>query len=99
MTDYLHEKTALLPKIRLQEPSASIGKSTVQAMQIGAIHGYRGLIRSIVDGVKKSLKTRQLNVITTGGCGNLIATEIPEVTYIRPRLTLEGLRIAAHDIK
>ncbi|HEU0040495.1 MAG TPA: type III pantothenate kinase, partial [Verrucomicrobiae bacterium] len=47
MTDYLHEKTALLPKIRVREIASAIGKSTEQAMLIGAVHGYRGLIRGL----------------------------------------------------
>src|SRR5512143_2500805 len=42
MTDYLHEKTALLPKIRIREVNRVIGRSTEEAMLIGAVHGYRG---------------------------------------------------------
>ena len=41
MTDYLHEKTALLPRIRIREVRSPIGKSTEQAMLVGAVHGYR----------------------------------------------------------
>ena len=37
MTDYLYQRTALLPKIDLVEPRSMIGKNTVQAMQIGAV--------------------------------------------------------------
>ena len=36
MQDYLGRRTALLPKIELEEPRAAIGKSTVEAMQAGA---------------------------------------------------------------
>ncbi|HTV76611.1 MAG TPA: type III pantothenate kinase, partial [Candidatus Baltobacteraceae bacterium] len=45
MTDYLHEKTALLPKIKIREVKSIVGKSTEQAMLAGAVHGYRGLVR------------------------------------------------------
>src|SRR5581483_8977388 len=48
MTDYLHEKTALLPKIRIVEPKNVVGKSTEQAMLTGAVHGYRGLVRQLI---------------------------------------------------
>ena len=48
MTDYLHEKTALLPKIKIREVKTAIGKSTEQAMLIGAVHGYRGLVRELI---------------------------------------------------
>ena len=50
MTDYLHQRTALLPKISLLEPPSAIGKSTRHAMLAGAVHGYRGLVREILDG-------------------------------------------------
>src|SRR5437899_2086157 len=40
MTDYLHEKTALLPSIKIREIKRVIGKSTEEAMLIGAVHGY-----------------------------------------------------------
>src|SRR5882724_8705432 len=48
MTDYLHERTALLPKIEIREVRSAIGKSTEQAMLIGAVHGYRGLVRGLI---------------------------------------------------
>src|SRR5205814_3055404 len=48
MTDYLHEKTALLPTIRIREIKSVIGRSTEQAMLVGAVHGYRGLIRGLL---------------------------------------------------
>ena len=48
MTDYLHEKTALLPCIRISEVKSPIGKSTEQAMLVGAVHGYRGLIHGLI---------------------------------------------------
>jgi pantothenate kinase type III len=48
MTDYLHQRTALLPKISLLEPPSAIGKSTRNAMLAGAVYGYRGLVRQIL---------------------------------------------------
>src|SRR5580765_7811129 len=52
MTDYLHEKTALLPRIKIREVKGVIGKNTEEAMLIGAVHGYRGLIRGLLGGLK-----------------------------------------------
>ncbi len=60
MTSYLHEKTALLPAIKIREVSAIVGKSTEQAMLIGAVHGYRGLIRELIQKLKGELKCRRL---------------------------------------
>jgi type III pantothenate kinase len=93
MTDYLHEKTALLPRIRIREIQGVIGKSTEQAMRVGAVHGYRGLIRELLLEMKRALKTRRLPVVATGGYARLIAAKLPEVTAVEPNLTLEGLRL------
>jgi type III pantothenate kinase len=93
MTDYLHEKTALLPRIRIREVRRPIGKSTEQAMLVGAVHGYRGLIRELVRELKQELGARRLPVVATGGYGHLIAARLPEITAVDPLLTLEGLRL------
>jgi type III pantothenate kinase len=93
MTDYLHEKTALLPKIKIREPRAVIGKNTEEAMLIGAVHGYRGLISGLIEELKSELRTRKLPVVATGGYAALIARSLRTITAIRPNLTLEGLRL------
>jgi len=94
MTDYLHEKTALLPRIRIRDINGLIGKSTEQAMLVGALHGYRGLVRELVHLLRRELKSRRLAVVATGGYGKLIASKLPEITAVDPLLTLEGLRLA-----
>jgi type III pantothenate kinase len=101
MTDYLHEKTALLPRIQIREVSNPIGKSTKQAMLVGAVHGYRGLIRELIRELKRELKTRRLPVVATGGYARLIASKLPEITRVNPLLTLEGLRLVwqAHQAR
>ena len=93
MTDYLHEKTALLPRIRIRDITVAIGKSTPQAMLVGAIHGYRGLVRELILELKHALNVRRLPVVATGGYAQLIARKLPEITAVRPLLTLEGLRL------
>ncbi len=93
MTDYLHEKTALLPRIRIREVSAVVGKNTREAMLIGAVKGYRGLIRELLGELKRALRRRRLPVVATGGCARLISAELPEITAVEPLLTLEGLRL------
>jgi type III pantothenate kinase len=93
MTDYLHEKTALLPRIQIREVNSAIGKSTEHAMLVGAVHGYRGLIHGLLGELKRELKAQRLPVIATGGYAKLIAAKLPEISAVRPDLTLEGLRL------
>ncbi len=93
MTDYLHEKTALLPHIRIREFKRLVGKSTQEAMLTGAVLGYRGLVCELIRALKRELKARRLPVVATGGYARLIASKLPEITAIRPLLTLDGLRL------
>jgi len=90
MTDYLHEKTALLPKIEIREIKSAIGKSTEQAMRIGAVHGYRGLVRELIGELKRELHAKKLPVVATGGYAKLIAAKLPEISAVEPDLTLEA---------
>jgi type III pantothenate kinase len=93
MTDYLHEKTALLPKIKIRETRSAVGKSTEEAMLIGAVHGYRGLVRGLIGELKRELRAKRLPVVATGGYAKLIAAGLPEISAVAPALTLEGLRL------
>jgi type III pantothenate kinase len=93
MTDYLHEKTALLPKIKIRDIKTVIGKSTTEAMLIGAVHGYRGLVRELIAELRAELRVKKLPVIATGGCAKLIAAGLPDIDAVDPSLTLEGLRL------
>jgi type III pantothenate kinase len=93
MTEYLHEKTALLPRIRIREVRSAIGRSTEEAMLVGAVHGYRGLVRQLIAELKKELGADRLPVAATGGYARLMAEGVPEITAVRPNLTLDGLRL------
>ena len=93
MTNYLHEKTALLPKIEIREIKSAIGKSTEHAMLVGAVHGYRGLVRELIGELKRELRVKKLPVVATGGYAKLIAAKLPEISAVESDLTLEGLRL------
>ncbi len=98
MTDYLHEKTELLPRIKLRKPRRVIGKTTEEAMQIGAIHGYQSMVQGLLRQINNSLKSTLVPAIATGGCAKLICKHAPESFALRPRLTLNGLRLASNRI-
>jgi type III pantothenate kinase len=93
MTDYLHEKTALLPRIKIAEPRNVVGKSTEHAMLVGAVLGYRGLVRELIRELKRELRAKKLPVVATGGYAKLMAAKLPEISAVEPDLTLEGLRL------
>ena len=97
MTNFLYQRTALLPRLSLKEPQRAVGKSTVEAMRSGAIFGYRGLVREILARIKAEQFSRnKVAVVATGGYARLIANRVPEVAVVQPHLTLEGLRIVGN---
>jgi len=99
MTDYLHEKTALLPRVEIAEPRSVIGRSTADAMLSGAVHGYRGLIRELLTRLREDLHADKLPVVATGGYAELMAAKLPLIDAVEPNLTLEGLRLFAETVK
>ncbi len=97
VTNFLYQRTALLPKLSLKEPRRAIGRSTIDAMLSGAVFGYRGLVREILARIRaEQFSSGKLHVVATGGYARLIAAHLPEITAVRAHLTLEGLRIMAN---
>lgn len=97
MTNFLYQRTALLPRLSLEEPRRAIGKSTIAAMQSGAVFGYRGLVREIIARIKaEQFRRQKVHVVATGGYAELIASKLREIDATHPHLTLEGLRIVAN---
>jgi type III pantothenate kinase len=97
MTNFLYQRTALLPKLSLKEPRSAVGRSTIGAMRSGAVIGYRGLVREIIARIKaERFPRKKVHVIATGGYADLIAARLHEIDAVHPNLTLEGLRIVAN---
>jgi type III pantothenate kinase len=97
MTNYLYQRTALLPKLTLREPPRAIGKTTRGAMMSGAVFGYRGLVREILARLTaENFRKKKPHLVATGGYAGLIARKLPEIEAVHPNLTLEGLRIVAN---
>lgn len=92
MTEGLARRTALLPHIQLEEPERAIGQSTEEAMLAGAVYGYRGLVREIIQQLRLEIEGVP-KIIATGGDAQLITRGLPEINHLAPQLTLQGLQI------
>lgn len=92
LRDYLHQKTALLPAIQLEEPNSIIGRSTEEAMQVGAVIGYRGLIREILSELRRELGGTP-TILATGGDAELIGKGISDIDIIDQDLTMKGIQV------
>ena len=99
MTRYLHEKTAQLPLVEdLTSPlDSAIGKSTVEAMRIGAVLGFSGVVQACVDQVSAELTAfgePPAHILTSGGASALVAGRLRQPVTDLPDLTLRGLAAA-----
>ena len=88
----LHDMTAQLPKIQLKKQEHVIGKSTFEAINSGIYFGYISLVEGLIKRIKDEYG-KEMKVIITGGLLSVFENSIPEVNYVEPDLTLEGLRM------
>lgn len=91
----LHEQTALLPSLETDfQLGSSIGRSTTEAMQIGCLIGFRGMVSSLAEAIRSELEDRGeagIRLIATGGSSALLNPKHDsEITFV-PDLTLRGL--------
>lgn len=62
----LFEKTALLPRVRIEEPKKVIGRSTEESIQSGIFHGYGALCDGMVQRLGEEMGCHP-KVVMTGG--------------------------------
>ena len=90
MRDYLFERTAKLPRMKLGSGKApKIGRSTEEAMRFGALVGYRGMVREIVAELKRNFKC-DFKLVATGGFARWVLRDLDLPFVIDPTLTLYG---------
>ena len=97
MRDYLFERTAKLPQMKLGGKVPKIGRSTEDAMRIGALVGYRGMVREIVSTLARNLKA-DFRLVATGGFAKWVLKDSGMDFTIDPTLTLHGAGLLAKGI-
>ena len=89
MRDYLFERTAKLPQMKLGGAVPKIGRSTEDAMRIGALVGYRGMVRETVAELRKNFRT-EFRLVATGGFAKWVLRGLDLPFTVDPSLTLYG---------
>ena len=91
MFSYLAEKTALLPHIGPGPTRTRIGRSTAEAMRLGARWGYRGMVREILKELTAHPELKGARLVATGGYAAWVVKGLRPRMIVDPRLTLYGL--------
>ncbi len=94
MRDYLFERTAKLPRMKLGGRCPKIGRSTEEAMRFGALVGYRGMVREIVTVLARNFQT-DFRLVATGGYAKWVIKDGGMDFTVDPTLTLYGAGLLA----
>ncbi len=94
MRDYFCARTAKLPRIKLGGKCPVIGRSTEEAMRIGALVGARGMVREIVEHLSRAFDSR-FRLVATGGYASWVLKDLDLPFTIDPTLTLHGTGLLA----
>jgi type III pantothenate kinase len=89
--DALFGRAAALRRVEFLAPKNVIGKSTVEAIQSGAVYGFSGQVDAIVERFQAELG--QCTVVATGGLAELVTRFSRTIQHHEPWLTLQGLRL------
>ncbi len=96
--DVLAERTALLPKIKLEKPKEFIGRDTKNSMLSGIVYGFATLTDELTKKIKYKID-KNIKVIGTGGNINLIGRYCKQLDKIDRNLTLKGLNLIYNTIR
>ena len=94
--DALTARAARLVRVDLVAPPRVIGKSTMESMRSGIVHGTVAMVDGVVARMREELGLRAV-VLATGGLAALVCPLSREIDENDPLLTLEGLRLV-HEL-
>lgn len=88
-------RAAQLRQVELVRPRTVVAKSTVEALQSGALFGCAGQVDGIVRRIARELDVEiaTLPVVATGSYAPLVVDICETVTRHEPDLTLHGIRL------
>lgn len=85
-------KTAKLPKVKMEMPDSVLGKNTVESIQAGIFYGYTGLVKGMLEAVKKETGI-SFKIVATGGLSSLLTNLRGSFDLIDEKLTLKGIKL------
>jgi type III pantothenate kinase len=88
--DYLAERTALLPRVKLTPPKSVVGKNTDACLRSGLIFGFAELVSGLLMRLKKEWRP-EFKVVGTGGGLAVLLPYLSEKVIFDPNLTLKGI--------
>lgn len=91
--DALHERTAVLPRVEVHEPTSAMARNTRDAINSGVVYGAIGAIREIVERFATEAGAWP-PLLATGGNAELIRERADFIDTFVPDLCLMGVALA-----
>lgn len=95
MAQSLHDYTALLPLVKIDDKPSPLGTDTITAMKVGIYWSAVGAVEKLLH-LQKA--TGKVDVFLTGGDAPLLATGLDHPVTLWPEMTLEGVRLSARNL-
>jgi type III pantothenate kinase len=92
MNTSLAKGTSQLQEAPLVPPASALGIDTMHCIQSGLFYGTAGAVERILCEIEKE-KGFKLNIVVSGGFGELISGFLQRKHDLSPHLTLEGLKL------
>jgi type III pantothenate kinase len=88
--DALVGRAALLRSVEIVEPRSVIGRSSVESIQSGVVHGTGAMVDGVIDRIREEIGDAV--VVSTGRLAELMSPFTRSIQHVEPWLTLQGLR-------
>ncbi|MBI5141007.1 MAG: type III pantothenate kinase [Nitrospirae bacterium] len=88
--DALFGKAAQLGAIAFDGSVPEIGINTDECLRIGILEGHTGAVARILARMQGRIDS-EATVVATGGLSGVMAKRLPEITFVKPDLTIDGL--------
>lgn len=89
--DALTMRAAKLASVPLEAPAHAIGRTTVEAVQSGAVIGAAAMAEGLIARIRAELGAPHARVIATGGLAGVVASSTDVFDVIDSQLTLKGI--------
>ncbi len=96
--DYLAERTARLPRLSPSGAVPPFGRTTVAAMRLGAEVGYPGMVRALLEHLRRVPEFHDALWVVTGGGGAHLAAALGGATIYDRDLTLVGIGLVTERV-
>lgn len=89
--DALTARASRLASMPLEAPAHTIGNTTIEAVQSGAVIGTAAMAEGLVARIKREMDAPQATVIATGGLATVVAEATDVFDVVDGQLTLKGI--------